>query len=194
MAEPLPEIPTGIAPVVTNPLDNSLAELSGMGIPITDITGTWNRDGGTTNPIVLRALSQLTAGLGFPLLIIQNTAGRILALPAQGDNVQRFLGSKNGSWQAVPLEPLACFDYDAICACPADFIAGWQIQEDGSICLVKLNPSDVGGSDHFTNTNTTTVTGTGTSGSPIGINVKISAVSGNRIQILSDGLYVGPDY
>jgi hypothetical protein len=60
--------------------------------------------------------------------------------------------------------------------------------------LVRLDPADLVGATHFTNTNTTLITGNGTSGSPYGVNVKISAQSGNRLQILSDGLYVGPEY
>lgn len=192
--DPLPEIPVGIAPVVTNPSDNSLSELSGMGIVVTDVTGTHNRDGSTPNPLVLAALSQLSAGMTFPLLLVQNSAGRLLAMPAQNDGTQRFLGSMNGQWKATVVPPVTCFDYDTICDCPADQIAGWQLNDQGQWCLVRLDPSDISGHDHFTNTNTTLITGIGTSGSPYGVNVKISAQSGNRLQILADGLYVGPEY
>jgi hypothetical protein len=195
VADPLDEIPVGIAPVVTDPADNSLKELSGKGLLFVDNTGaTKMADGGTVNPIVLGMLSQLSHGMGFPLLLIQNGAGRLLAIPATNDGTQRFLGSKNGQWQeAIPDNP-SCWDYDEICACPADQIAGWQLSDSGQWCLVRLDPADLVGATHFTNTNTTLITGNGTSGSPYGVNVKISAQSGNRLQILSDGLYVGPEY
>lgn len=194
MADPLPDIPVGISLVVTDPADNSLKELSGYGLPIVDMSGAKMRDGSTANPIVLNALSQLSAVAGFPFVLVQNSAGRLLALPAQSDGTARFLQSLNGQWKAVPLPAVTCFDYDSICACPPDYVAGFMFNDAGQLCLVRLDPSDLGGADHFTNTNTTTITGNGTSGSPYGVNVKISAVAGNRIQILADGLYVGPDY
>lgn len=194
MADPLPEIAVGIAPVVTDPADNTLKELSGMGLVSTDVTGTHHRDGSTLNPLVLAALSQLGASLSFPLIVIQNGAGRILAMPAQNDGTQRFLASLNGVWKASVVPPVTCFDYDTICDCPADQIAGWQLNGDGKWCLVRLDPSDISGHEHFTNTNTTLITGIGTSGSPYGVNVKISSHAGNRLQLLADGLYVGPEY
>lgn len=195
MADPLPEIPVGIAPVTTNPADNTLAELSGKGLLFVDSTGaTKMADGSTLNPIVLAALSQLSAGVGMPLLLIQNGAGRILAIPAKNDGKQRYLGSLNGQWQeSIPPNP-SCWDYDEICECPPDEVAGWQLNGSGQWCLVRIPLSDFTGSVHFTNTNTTLITGIGTSGSPYGVNVKISAQSGNRLQILADGLYVGPEY
>jgi len=195
MADPLPEIAVGIAPVVTNPADNTLAELSGKGLLYVTPSGqAIMADGSTVSPIVLSLLSQLSHGVGFPLLLIQNGAGRLLAIPATNDGTQRFLASFNGQWQeAIPPNP-SCWDYDEICACPADQIAGWQLSDSGQWCLVRLDPADIAGATHFTNTNTTLVTGTGTSGSPYGINVKLSSQSGQRLQILADGLYVGPEY
>ena len=85
--------------MVTDPADNSLKELSGKGLLFVDSTGaTKMADGSTVNPIVLGMLSQLSHGVGFPLLLIQNGAGRLLAIPATNDGTQRFLGSKNGQW------------------------------------------------------------------------------------------------
>lgn len=192
MADDLPDIATGKALVVPDPADDALSELSGLGIPVRDNTGVRMRTGANGDEIILPDLKHLGSDQTFPYVIVRNEEGVFMALEPNETGDRFVLVSENGSFKLVLMTGNPCFAEGDICECQPDFSAGFQEIElpngDKKYCLVRFTSGE--GVDEWQDTNTVDIAGAGIIGNPYKANVKRSALAGNALQLLPDGLYV----
>ena len=174
------------------------ARLLGSGIGLSINGELKMADGSKLNPIKL-PLMQQSAGT-MPYVMTMSRGGELMATKATSGAEVNVMFSRNGGWQVGPIPTSPCFDPADVCGelCPADYVAGFRVirnaeEEITSICLVKIDPAklpEIAG-DFWMNSNSVEIGGNGQSLSKYFATVKISADPGNRLEIRSDGLYVG---
>lgn len=188
------EIATGSLPIASSADDNQLHGLSGDGI-LQVVSGVSQLTDGSdlSGRIILRPPS-LSVISSFPSLLLVNGAGEVLQLPAAQDGEAFTIVSRNGSWSLAKIPPTKCFASEDICGdCTSTHVAGFieVTGENGekTLCLTKIAFVDfVRDGIRFASSTSIGVVGDGSPSSPFSFIIKISATSGNILQVVGDGL------
>lgn len=190
---PLEIIDLGGAVVVTDPETNCGRSLSGVGLVGQTELGAKILDGSLGSPIELPELIISAFSTEFDYLAFFNGAGQMQRLEPTIEETPLFLAMEDGKFKFRDIRPVVCYDNGDICGdCDNDFVAGFTLNEETNrLCLTKI-PMETFTSavDKWADTETVDIQGAGVVDDEYKAHVKISPDVGNWLEARPNGLYL----
>lgn len=213
------DVETGLAFFVVSEDDFCAKRLSGNGLAMVQGGAASMRNGSASRPISLPDLTKVNSDAEFKNLMIMDGSGQVHALKPSDAEAPQAVLTANGVFFQGDLYPTVCYKGTDICGnCDNAFVAGFRQNDDGTLCLTKIEFDAFTSSvDSWEDTQTIDISGSGTPANKYKAVVRISPTAGNiisqnaggllalipisqqvgnRLQMLADGLYVTdlPEY